>query len=193
MFLQAAVYPEVLDELRKRFSTQQECFASPLNCRWPRFCSMFPDTDAPFGSTGDFFQFCPHGGSFEANPPFDRSFVSSMTAHMHKLLQAEVCLKFIRVQSAVTGCVCMLTPCVPCMQEALMFVVIIPAWKDAHCWQALRDSDFCRQHLLLPAGQHGYCEGAQHNRYVVNRAAYCQSIPQCYHTVASSEELPACR
>lgn len=45
-----------------------------------------------------------------------------------------------------------------------MFTVIIPAWEDAKCWQALRDSDFCRHHLLLPAGQHGYCEGAQHNR-----------------------------
>lgn len=91
MCFQAAVHPEVLDELCSRFSTQLECFASPLNCRWPSFCSMFPDTDAPFGSSGDFFQFFPQRGSFEANPPFDRSFVSSMTAHMQKLLlQTEV-------------------------------------------------------------------------------------------------------
>lgn len=94
-FLQAAVHPEVLDELRNRFSIQQECFASPLNCRWPQFCSMFPDTDAPFGSCGDFFQFHPRSGAFEANPPFDKSFVSTMTAHMHKLLsQTDVRLQF---------------------------------------------------------------------------------------------------
>lgn len=93
MHVQAAVHPEVLDELQRCFSTQLECFASPMNCRWPRFCSMFPDTDAPFGSRGDFFQFCPKGGSFEANPPFDRAFVSSMASHMHNLLlQTEVCL-----------------------------------------------------------------------------------------------------
>jgi hypothetical protein len=90
--VQAAVHPEVLDELRNRFGTVHECFASPLNCRWPRFCSMFPDTDAPFGSIGSFFEFWPQRGSFQANPPFDRTFVGSMTAHMHKLLiRAEVC------------------------------------------------------------------------------------------------------
>lgn len=93
--MQAAVHPEVLDELRRRLSTQLECFASPLNCRWPSYCSMFPDTDAPFGSRGDFFQFCPTGGSFEANPPFDRAFVSSMAIHMQNLLlQTEVRLIF---------------------------------------------------------------------------------------------------
>jgi hypothetical protein len=45
-----------------------------------------------------------------------------------------------------------------------MFAVIIPAWEDALCWQELRDSEFCRHHLVLPAGQHGYCEGSQYNR-----------------------------
>lgn len=78
-----------------------------------------------------------------------------------------------------------------CMQEALMFAVIIPAWEDAKCWQALRDSDFCRHHLLLPAGQHGYCEGAQHNRYAVDGYNYgrlkCRfhSRPQFGHIVSS--------
>lgn len=45
-----------------------------------------------------------------------------------------------------------------------MFVVVIPTWDDADCWRSLRNSEQCRHHLLLPAGEHGYCEGAQHNR-----------------------------
>ena len=47
-----------------------ECFASPLNSRYARFCSAFPDTDAAFGSRGSFFHFRPTHGSFQANPPF---------------------------------------------------------------------------------------------------------------------------
>lgn len=45
-----------------------------------------------------------------------------------------------------------------------MFVVVIPTWEGAECWMSLRNSDLCRRHLQLPAGEHGYCEGAQHNR-----------------------------
>lgn len=45
-----------------------------------------------------------------------------------------------------------------------MFVVVIPTWDDADCWRSLQNSELCRHHLLLPAGEHGYCEGAQHNR-----------------------------
>jgi hypothetical protein len=46
-----------------------ECFASPLNCHLPAFCSAFPDTDAAFGSLGSFFDFFPTEGSFQVNPP----------------------------------------------------------------------------------------------------------------------------
>ena len=38
--------------LRERLGVGFECFASPLNCHLPRFCSAFPDVDAPFGSAG---------------------------------------------------------------------------------------------------------------------------------------------
>lgn len=90
--VQAAVHSEVLDVLNEHFGTCMECFASPLNCRWPRFCSLFIDTDAPFGSLGSFFEFQPSRGSFEANPPFDKDCVTRMAAHMLKLLlQTDVC------------------------------------------------------------------------------------------------------
>lgn len=80
------MHAPVLDVLHTHFGTCMECFASPLNCRWPRFCSLFADTDAPFGSVGSFFKFTPSRGSFEANPPFDEACVERMAAHMFKLL-----------------------------------------------------------------------------------------------------------
>jgi hypothetical protein len=45
-----------------------------------------------------------------------------------------------------------------------MFTVIIPAWQGHTCWQRLLDSSFMQRHELLLAGEHGFCEGAQHNR-----------------------------
>ena len=36
-----------------------QVFASPLNCRFPRFCSAAADVDAPFGSLCSFFGFAP--------------------------------------------------------------------------------------------------------------------------------------
>ena len=48
-----------------------ECFASPLNCYLPQFCSLFLDTDHLFGSYGSFFNWepPPEDGTFEVSPP----------------------------------------------------------------------------------------------------------------------------
>jgi hypothetical protein len=45
-----------------------------------------------------------------------------------------------------------------------MFVVIIPTWEGSRPWDLLFKSPFTTHHELLEAGQHSYCEGAQHNR-----------------------------
>jgi hypothetical protein len=50
---------QVFDVLLRRFDCRTECFASPLNCRYGRFCSAFYDTDGAFGSLGSFFDFHP--------------------------------------------------------------------------------------------------------------------------------------
>ena len=60
----------IFDVLLRGLDITFECFASPLNCRYSRFCSAFRDTDAAFGSIGSFFDSEPRQGSFEANPPF---------------------------------------------------------------------------------------------------------------------------
>ena len=67
---QAAAGEHVFRALLQHVGASLECFASPLNCHFAAFCSAFPDTDAPFGSLGDFFAFRPQRGSFQANPPF---------------------------------------------------------------------------------------------------------------------------
>jgi Phosphorylated CTD interacting factor 1 WW domain len=48
--LQAALQGAVFDVLLMLYGCNLECFASPLNCRYERFLSAFPDTDAPFGN-----------------------------------------------------------------------------------------------------------------------------------------------
>ena len=57
------------------------------------------------------------------------------------------------------------------MQNALMFTVIIPTWQGHRCWELLRDTQHTTEHVDLDPGQHGFCEGAQHNRAIQFRAA----------------------
>lgn len=70
----AAVPPAVaLAERAALGGAVVECFASPLNTGTRHFCSLFPDTDAWFGSAGSFFAVpaaALAAGAFHANPPF---------------------------------------------------------------------------------------------------------------------------
>ena len=67
---QCAVPGAAFDALLPSLGPTVECFASPLNARYERFCSAFgDDLEAQFGSLGSFFDFDPREGSFEANPP----------------------------------------------------------------------------------------------------------------------------
>ena len=47
----------------------------------------------------------------------------------------------------------------------LSFVVVVPAWRDVPMWRALDESRFKRgETLVVPASDHGFCDGAQHCR-----------------------------
>lgn len=109
---QAALSEHGFRVLRRLMGVTFECFASPLNCHFGRHCSAFPDTDAPFGSVGSFFDFWPSTGSFEANPPFVPEVMSAMVEHMEELL------------AKASG--------------PLSFTVIIPAWKEVSAWERLQ-------------------------------------------------------
>ena len=88
IFCEVLLHGAVFDALADGVGAEAECFASPLNCRWRRYCSAHPDTDAPFGSLGSFFGFRPTEGSFECNPPFEEALVLRCARHISGLLDA---------------------------------------------------------------------------------------------------------
>eukprot|EP00961_Rhodomonas_salina_P223520 3022460-Rhodomonas_salina.1 len=138
---QAALCGDGFDVLLDKFRCVAECFASPLNCRYSRFCSAFPDVDGPFGSWGSFFadSFQPTQGAFEANPPFVPEIMLAMASKMELLLASA--------------------------EGPLTFVVIVPAWKQIPAWRALESSKFLQvPPEIISASAHGFCDGAQHQR-----------------------------
>lgn len=145
--LQSSLTGYVFDVLLKRFNCNLECFASPFNCRYERYCSAFPDTDAPFGSLGSFFSYdfvslAKNGGCFQANPPFASDFITEMCKRMDVILGNES------------------------LSTPFMFIVFVPTWKDSIGWQTLEQNIHQKYHLLLDQqlNPHYYCEGTQHRR-----------------------------
>ena len=135
---QMALGEQAFDVLRAWFDVRFECFASPLNCTCGSYASAFPLADRCFGAVGNFFSLRPSVGSFEANPPFIAEVMSAMVDHMHELLRD------------ATG--------------PMSFVVIVPGWLEDPAWMALSASPFKRAFFLVAAADHGFCDGAQHQR-----------------------------
>jgi hypothetical protein len=101
---------------------RNEGFASPFNSRMvalgrpdTTFCSLFPDTDAVFGSLGSFFSvdFARHPGGWSVNPPFLEGL---MAEAVDRVLQAA-----------------------PSLPDRL-FVLLLPAWDDSVAVRAAADS-----------------------------------------------------
>lgn len=138
--LQSSMYGSVFDVLLQHYDCRLECFASPLNSRYERFCSAFFDTDAPFGSVASFFDydFTREGGCYQANPPFATNFIEKMYEIMERALKR--------------------------CEAPLMFVVFVPAWKETPGWNLLNDSPHLTKHVSLSQSSHFYCEGTQHRR-----------------------------
>ena len=139
--MQAACPGAAFDVLRRELGVTCECFASPLNCRYLRFCSASADVDRAFGSEGSFFAFRPASGAFLANPPFVPATVLAMAARIDELLAAA---------DAGTE-----------RRQQLTFVVIIPRWPDDAGWRALSDSRHATCVLTLPRSKHCYLDGGQ--------------------------------
>ena len=135
---QAAISPIVIAAFVRHFDITCECFASPLNCQLPTYCSIFPDTDAAFGSIGNFFKFFPKEGSFEANPPFVAALMVKMLAHITSLLELS--------------------------SGPMSFIIIVPAWTEDPHFAALSGSPFRKGLLIIPAAEHCYCDGSRYNR-----------------------------
>ena len=128
--------------------TTIECFASPLNCRYERFCSAFPDVERRFGSLGSFFDdtaFDPVEGSFEANPPFVPEIMMAMGEKLERLLNDTQ------------------------HRGPLSFLVVVPAWgAGIEFIKKLEVSDHLRASLRVKAGDHAFCDGAQHTKTMLS-------------------------
>eukprot|EP00471_Norrisiella_sphaerica_P012012 CAMPEP_0184503582 /NCGR_PEP_ID=MMETSP0113_2-20130426/51963_1 /TAXON_ID=91329 /ORGANISM="Norrisiella sphaerica, Strain BC52" /LENGTH=414 /DNA_ID=CAMNT_0026893107 /DNA_START=2068 /DNA_END=3312 /DNA_ORIENTATION=+ len=48
--------------------------------------------------------------------------------------------------------------------EGLTFVVIVPGWKDEESWTLLSSSPFLKAKWIVAKKDHGFCDGAQHQR-----------------------------
>ncbi|VEU40709.1 unnamed protein product [Pseudo-nitzschia multistriata] len=123
--------------------TTIECFASPLNCRYERFCSAFPDIETRFGSLGSFFDddaFDPFEGSFEANPPFVPETMIAMGTKLERLLSDQ-------------------------NRGPLSFLVIVPNWgAGIEFVKNLLSSAFVRASSCIKASDHAFYDGAQHTK-----------------------------
>ncbi|GMH32614.1 hypothetical protein BSKO_00448 [Bryopsis sp. KO-2023] len=134
---QLATPHEVMAILRDEFHVSHECFASPLNCFLPSFCSVFPDTDHCFGSKGRFsesvFQ---GGGSFQAGPPYDTSIM--------RMLADAICSSLETVDGP------------------LSIVCVLPDWDRCEPIERLKGSKFNRASFSLAKESHRYLNGFQH-------------------------------
>lgn len=122
-----------------------EGFASPVNSQMllcadgtsgeltAKFCSLFPDVDAPFGSIGSFFPADLAGNNVVVNPPY----IESIFIAVGKKLTAEC----ERAEATLTP---------------TRFFVTFAAWRDSKGYLELLNSKYTRLAVILPAGSHYY-------------------------------------
>lgn len=120
---QWAIPAAVYDVLVREYGADIEAFASPLNSQilvhrareieekgtsTRRFCSLFPDTDAIFGSLGDFFSADIAGHTVVINPPFIVKLIDRIVAR-----------------------------CANLPFEKTRLFIVAPSWADAEFYQKL--------------------------------------------------------
>ena len=138
---QAACGEKVFEAFAHHFGVKMECFGSPLNSFFSRFCSAFPDTDWCFGAVDNFFHFLPPSGHFEVNPPFIPAVMLAAVEHISLLLE--------RAES---------------QRNSLGFVIVLPGWLDDPAILLLEASIWKRVKYSISKEEHGFCDGAQHQR-----------------------------
>jgi phosphorylated CTD-interacting factor 1 len=137
--LQGALPHHVFDDLERLCGIQHECFASPLNCHYPAYCSAFPDTDGCFGSSGSFFEFEPTDGAFEVNPPFVTEIMTETVLRVKSLLG----------KAAERG-------------APLLYFIVVPTWSDAFFYKQLQGCPHKKWENEFPRSTHEYIDGMQH-------------------------------
>lgn len=113
-----------------------EAFASPINSQiigikeaGLNFCSLFYDTDSPYGSLGNFFDRNFTGKNVLANPPYIEDIMNKMADKM-------------------------ITECQNASQlgQIIRFFIVVPEWTDAIFYQKLIKSPFLVHQQSLQRG-----------------------------------------
>jgi len=163
--MQGAIHSDAFHVLRKRFSRihhgpMLECFASPLNCYIPCFCSAFPELDFHFGAIGSFLDVAIDCGVCEANPPFSAGIMDAMVDQIEHCIQEadrnKKCLAFVVVVPTILQDV----------DNDSGGGISMPAAKRQalSSFQRMTNNPNCTRHIILKAREHGYIEGSQHLR-----------------------------
>ncbi|KAF7491973.1 hypothetical protein SSS_04848 [Sarcoptes scabiei] len=128
----------VFATLHKNFGVTFECFASPFNCYFRQYCSLFPDTDGYFGSRGSILNFYPTSGSFQAFPPDSEDLIDASITHFEKLLENS--------------------------REPLSFILFIQQRPkfSSDILSKLENNKFKRMQLKIAANEHQFRSGLQH-------------------------------
>lgn len=119
---------KIYENLVKLYDINVEGFASPLNSQLlkilekPKFCSLFPEVDGPFGSIGDFFNADLSGYNIVANPPFIESLMNDMVDKIEKTFKSK---------------------------KETLFVVCVPFWNDAEFYKKLEKSKYLAKNYIF--------------------------------------------
>ena len=117
-----------------------EGFASPLNSRFvalgekdTAFCSLFEDTDWPFGSIGPFYEApaASLGGQWAINPPYVETLMARMAARAAEEAAAAAA-----------------------QNRSLVYQFLLPAWEDNPAIQAILASPHVAAWDMLLPGEH---------------------------------------
>lgn len=116
---QWSIPARVYEVLVRDFGATIEGFASPFNSQIIKFkdthfCSLFPDTDAIFGSIGDFFSCDLSGKCAIINPPYVASLME---------IVAKKCIETVEKATSPTR-----------------LFIVVPSWIDATFFTALNES-----------------------------------------------------
>ena len=129
---QWSVPASAYDILTREYGVDVEGFASPFNSQLIaregcKFCSLFADTDAIFGSVGNFFDFDFDGHSAVVNPPYIISILDAVTKKC-----IDTCAK---------------------AQKPTRFFIVTPTWVDANFYGRLSACEFLEARLVHNKGE----------------------------------------
>lgn len=118
-----------------------EGFASPFNSQLlmvdenAKFCSLFKDVDAVFGSLGSFFEADFQGATVAVNPPYVLDIIDKMT---------DKCI----------------TECQKAKESGgkVRFLIIFSAWRDTYAYETLSKTEFLKYTMETEPGHHFYVD-----------------------------------